>query len=473
MLSEEHGNLLQAPADALVNTVNTAGIMGKGIALQFKQAYPGNFRTYEAACRAGDVRLGSMFTYETGLLDGPRFIINFPTKGHWRSKSKLSDIEAGLADLREVIRTRDIASIAVPPLGCGNGGLDWRDVRPLIEATLGDLPGVHVMLYPPQEAPPAESMPVRTQRPRMTAGRAAMLTMLASYVRLTQLEEPAAVAGASLLEIQKLMYFLQERGQPLRLGYAKGRYGPYAENLNHALEPLEGHYLRGYGDRSQQVLKLSPITLMPGAVDEARQWIDKHSDDATVGRISAVSELMSGFASAYGVELLATVHWAATREACERKNPAALTELIRSWNPRKGRLFTQDHVGKALARLGELSWVLTGNTGYQRINSAWRYGALLLAASSSHSAGSRHRLGPWRSRPQVVEEAGPPRSLVMCLRGMDLLWSIPGRRCRRPLGYRNRRAGGTAWQVCAGRACRRTRAPDCRHGRARPVPRRP
>ena len=152
MLTEERGNLLQAPADALVNTVNTVGIMGKGIALQFKQAYPGNFRAYETACQLGDVRLGKMFTYETGLLDGPRFVINFPTKGHWRSKSKLSDIEAGLADLREVIRERGIDSIAVPPMGCGNGGLAWGDVRPLIEAALGDLPGVHVMLYPPQES---------------------------------------------------------------------------------------------------------------------------------------------------------------------------------------------------------------------------------------------------------------------------------------------------------------------------------
>lgn len=158
MLTEEHANLLQAPADALVNTVNTVGIMGKGIALQFKQAYPGNFRAYETACRHGDVRLGKMFTYKTGQLDGPRFVVNFPTKGHWRSKSKLSDIKAGLADLRDVIQEQGIQSVAVPPLGCGNGGLDWQDVRPLIEAALGGIPGVHVMVYPPQETPPPASM---------------------------------------------------------------------------------------------------------------------------------------------------------------------------------------------------------------------------------------------------------------------------------------------------------------------------
>ena len=189
MVSEEHGNLLEATADALVNTVNTVGVMGKGIALQFKQAYPANFRAYEAACRRGEVRLGRMFTYETGLLEAPRFIINFPTKGHWRARSKLSDIRAGLADLREVISDRDIRSIAIPPLGCGNGGLDWHDVQPLIIEALGDLPDVLVIVYPPEGAPTAPSMKVGTQRPSMTAGRAALLATVGSYVRRSHLED--------------------------------------------------------------------------------------------------------------------------------------------------------------------------------------------------------------------------------------------------------------------------------------------
>ena len=217
MLREAEGNLLDAPVDALVNTVNTVGVMGKGIALQFKQAYPDNFRAYEAACRRGEVQLGRMFVVETGLLDQPRLIINFPTKKHWRARSKLSDIEAGLADLRRVISECQVTSIAVPPLGCGNGGLDWRDVRPLIAGALGDLPGVNVVIYPPKGAPPAESMKVGTARPSMTPGRAALLSLVARYVRVSRLEEPAAPDGASLLEIQKLMYFLQEAGQRLSL----------------------------------------------------------------------------------------------------------------------------------------------------------------------------------------------------------------------------------------------------------------
>jgi O-acetyl-ADP-ribose deacetylase (regulator of RNase III) len=224
-----------------------------------------------------------------------------------------------LADLRRVILDRGITSIAVPPLGCGNGGLDWRDVRPLIDEALGDLPGVRVLVYPPQDAPPPATMPVRTQRPRMTIGRAALLALLGEYSELSRLEGATFTrGGASLLEIQKLMYFLQEAGQPLRLSYAKGRYGPYADNLNHVLQALEGHYLRGYGDRTQKILDLSPITLIDGADGEARQWLEANADDATARRIADVVKLITDFASPYGVELLATVHWTATRNTGHR-----------------------------------------------------------------------------------------------------------------------------------------------------------
>ncbi|MGO9082611.1 MAG: macro domain-containing protein [Streptosporangiaceae bacterium] len=346
--------------DALVNTVNTVGVMGKGIALQFKQAYPDNFRAYEAACRRGGVQLGQMFVVETGLLGQPRLIINFPTKKHWRARSKLSDIKAGLTDLRRVISEYAITSIALPPLGCGNGGLDWRDVRPLITEALGDVPGVDVVVYPPQGAPPAGSMKVGTARPPITPSRAVLLALLAGYVRASRLEEPAAPDGASLLEIQKLMYFLQEAGQRLSLNFAKARYGPYAENLNHALQALEGHYLRGYGDRSQEVLKLSPISLMPGAEDAGRQWLDSHPDEAAA-RIEAVLRLITGFASAYGLELLATVHWVVNHDGADPSDaPEALVQRVRSWNARKGRLFTDAHIRKAAGHLRDQGWLTAG-----------------------------------------------------------------------------------------------------------------
>lgn len=357
MISEETGSLLDAPVDALVNTVNTVGVMGKGLALQFKQAYPANFRAYQAACRHGEVRLGRMFVYEPSVPGQPRYLVNFPTKGHWRDRSSLDDIRAGLADLRRVILDRAITSIAVPPLGCGNGGLDWRDVRPLISEALGDLPDVRVLVYPPQNAPSPDDMPVRTRRPRMTTGRAALLALLGEYTEESWVEGATVTrGGASLLEIQKLMYFLQEAGQPLRLSYAKGRYGPYADNLNHVLQALEGHYLRGYGDRTQQILDLSPIMLIDGADGEARHWLDDSADSATGRRIADVVKLITDFASPYGVELLSTVHWTATREA-PGTDTAALTTAVRAWSPRKERLFTEHHVGVAAGRLRSLSWL--------------------------------------------------------------------------------------------------------------------
>jgi O-acetyl-ADP-ribose deacetylase (regulator of RNase III) len=151
MILISQGNLLVAPVDALVNTVNIKGIMGKGIALQFKRAFPAMFRDYALACKAGRVQLAKMHVFDLGrITGGPRWIINFPTKGHWRERSRLIDIESGLVDLVNTVRRLGIGSIAIPPLGCGNGGLNWADVRPRIEAAFTNLPDVNVLLFEPE-----------------------------------------------------------------------------------------------------------------------------------------------------------------------------------------------------------------------------------------------------------------------------------------------------------------------------------
>jgi len=150
MIELRHGDLLEAPAEALVNAINTEGVMGKGIALQFRRKYPEMFQSYEKACKAGEVRLGHMHIFDLGgLSGGPRWIVNFPTKGHWRERSRMGDIDTGLTDLSAQIARLGIKSIAMPALGCGNGGLDWMTVRPLIEARLGRLPELRVLLFPP------------------------------------------------------------------------------------------------------------------------------------------------------------------------------------------------------------------------------------------------------------------------------------------------------------------------------------
>jgi O-acetyl-ADP-ribose deacetylase (regulator of RNase III) len=155
------GNLLEAPAEAIVNTVNTVGVMGKGLALMFKQAFPQNFMRYAQACKHKEVRAGQMFVTEHLAVGGPRWIINFPTKEHWRDPSQLQWVIDGLQDLCRVIADKGIVSIAVPPLGCGLGGLDWDAVRPEIERALGSLPNVDVLVFEPTAD---YAIPMKTRR---------------------------------------------------------------------------------------------------------------------------------------------------------------------------------------------------------------------------------------------------------------------------------------------------------------------
>ncbi len=339
------GDLLEAPVDALVNTVNTVGIMGKGIALQFKRAFPANFAAYAKACRRGQVALGEMFVYDNGL-ERPRWIVNFPTKGHWRSQSRLTDIDHGLGDLARVIEECDITSVALPPLGCGNGGLDWRDVEPLIRRRLAGL-SVVVHLFAPGVAPTAAAMRVATTSPELTESRAALLTLLHRYSQ--------RAGDVSLVETQKLMYFLQVAGQPLRLNFVKGRYGPYADALRHVLIRLEGHYLEGYGDGSKPVQESEPIRLLDGAADRAAAALRTVTDNAVIDRIERTLDLTHGFESPYGMELLATVHWCASDPAIGSASDA--TACVRSWSDRKARMFTDGHIEAAWAHLESLGWL--------------------------------------------------------------------------------------------------------------------
>lgn len=204
MIHPSSGDVLAAPAEALVNTVNCVGVMGRGIALQFKNAFPNNYKQYAQACKRKEVQPGRMFITATGLLQGPRYIINFPTKRHWRGKSRLEDIEAGLIDLVRVIEDLGITSIAIPPLGCGLGGLAWPVVKSRIEASLAPLESVQIHLYTPISADSVKPAVITNNAPSMTPGRAALIGLMHRY--LEGLLDPFV----SLLEVHKLMYFLQE-----------------------------------------------------------------------------------------------------------------------------------------------------------------------------------------------------------------------------------------------------------------------
>jgi O-acetyl-ADP-ribose deacetylase (regulator of RNase III) len=342
MLTETHGNLLNAKTEAVINTVNCVGVMGKGIALQFKQAFPANYEVYRLACEHGDVRLGHMFVFDTGSMIFPRWIINFPTKDHWKGKSKLQDIESGLRDLVRIVRDLRIRSISVPPLGCGNGGLDWSDVWPLIAQAFATLPDVDVHVYPPEGAPKFDTMKVATKRPRMTRGRALVLQLLGLY--------GAAGYRHSLLEVQKLTYFLQEAGEDLKLQFQKHHYGPYAENVNYVLQRIEGHFIRGYGDRSKD----AEIVVLPEGRAEAETFLEH--DRQAISELDRVGELIEGFETPYGLELLSTVHWLATRENGIQSAKDALM-AVQQWNRRKASLMIEPHVKAAWSQLERLGWL--------------------------------------------------------------------------------------------------------------------
>ena len=341
------GNLLSAPAEALVNTVNTVGIMGRGIALQFKQAYPAMFREYARACKAGEVKLGRMHVVDLGgLTGGPRWIINFPTKGHWRDQSRMADIEAGLQELVATIRKLHISSIAIPPLGCGNGGLNWNEVRPRIEAALANVPEVKALVYAPGGAPEADAMPNRTERPEMTPGQAAMLVLMDRYLK--GLLDP----NISLLEIHKLLYFLQSAGQPLRLKFVAKEFGPYATNLRQVLIRMEKHYTQGYGDGKDSPNQ--PIELLPGAVELADKFL---AEDQIIGaRMDRVAALIEGFEDPHGLELLSSVHWVMREHPEASASPESAVAAVHQWNARKHRTLKHEHIVTAWNRLKALDW---------------------------------------------------------------------------------------------------------------------
>lgn len=333
------GNLLTQNVDALVNTVNTEGIMGKGIALQFKKAWPAMFKDYEAACKRGEVAVGHMHVWATGSLTGPRYVINFPTKRHWRARSKLVDIETGLEDLTRLIRELGITSIAIPPLGCGNGGLDWREVEPRILRSLKPLADtVDIRIFAPAGAPSAAEQPSREPAPKLTPARAALLALMREYERVT-FEPP------TLVEVQKLAYFLQLNGEALRLVFNTAVYGPYADDLRKSLRAMEGHFITGFGDGSLPVTKAEPIRVKPEIYEELDKYIANHP--ATAARIQSVLSEIEGFESTYGLELLATVHWVMTHDATAMANSGVAHNEVGRWNRRKSSLFTQPHVESA------------------------------------------------------------------------------------------------------------------------------
>jgi len=343
MIEFTTGDILTADTEALVNTVNCVGVMGRGIALQFKNKFPDNFKAYETACKKQEVMPGRMFVFNTGELTFPRYIINFPTKRHWKGKSLIEDIESGLEDLARVISERNIQSIAVPPLGSGLGGLDWQKISVRIKNALQEC-NAHILVYEPSGAPQNDVMSHAKKKPEMTAGRAALVGLMDRYLK--GLLDPFM----TLLEVHKLMYFLQESGEPLRLSYTKAIYGPYATNLRHVLNAIEGYYISGYADGGDKPDK--QLELVPGALKEAEKYLQNYPE--TRKRFDRLSDLVDGFESSFCLELLSTVHWVIQKE--NARTYKDILNLIYNWDERKKK-FSNRQIEIATRVLADKGWI--------------------------------------------------------------------------------------------------------------------
>jgi O-acetyl-ADP-ribose deacetylase (regulator of RNase III) len=350
MITFTQGNLLEARAEALVNTVNTVGVMGKGIALMFKERFDENFRRYAAACKAKEVQTGKMFVTPVHELDGPRWIVNFPTKQHWRAPSRMEWVVEGLQDLRRFLAEQQVKSIAIPPLGAGNGGLEWADVREQIERALGDL-DIDILVFEPTKQ--YQNVAKRTGVEQLTPARALIAELVRRYWVMGM--------ECSLLEIQKLAWFLErsiERhnpgNNPLNLQFAPHKYGPYANRLDHLLNNLDGSYLHS----EKRISDADPLDVI--WFDDARKAFLhtylKTEAKAYTQALESTAALIDGFESPFGMELLATVDWLLARENV-MPNVPALRAGLRRWcggpdaAARKERLFDDRALGIALTRL--------------------------------------------------------------------------------------------------------------------------
>jgi O-acetyl-ADP-ribose deacetylase (regulator of RNase III) len=352
MITFEEGNLLKADTEALVNTVNTVGVMGKGIALMFKEAFPENFRAYAAACKKHEIKVGRVFATERrDLVGGPKWIINFPTKQHWRNPSKIEWIRDGLQDLVRFICEHKIKSIALPPLGSGNGGLDWKNVRPLIEAALGHLQDVKVIVYEPTARYQNVAKPSGVEK--LTPARALVAELVRRY----------SVLGfeCTLLEIQKLAYLLQRRivssgkESPLKLAFQADKFGPYAPNLGHLLNSLDGSYLH-CEKRVADASILDTIWFEVSKKDVVATYLKATEAKEFSSALDETTGLIDGFEYPLGMELLATVDWLLDHDKVESTLDGVKKGLAK-WlgggeaSQRKLRLFDDSMIELALSRL--------------------------------------------------------------------------------------------------------------------------
>jgi O-acetyl-ADP-ribose deacetylase (regulator of RNase III) len=361
------GNLLDAETEAIVNTVNTVGVMGKGVALQFREAFPENYQAYKKACEAMAVHIGKVFVTENPALTGPKYIVNFPTKKHWRHPSRIEYVTSGLRDLRRVLEQKKIRSVALPPLGCGNGGLEWAEVRAEIEKALGDLQGVDVVVYQPTTSYQNEVK--KEGVAELTPARAMIVELIRRYL--------AIGFECSNLEVHKLAWFLQrfivafELSNPLRLKFEANRFGPYADNLRQLLNALDGSFLH-CAKRLADAGPMEPITVDSNRLPEVAAFMAGEEVKAFRQALKTTENLIDGFETPFLMELLSTVDWI-QREHHRPLDTAEIVAALKSWPGgktaarRKLSIFNRDTIDLARERLASYQHMLYENASDEAV----------------------------------------------------------------------------------------------------------
>jgi len=333
MITFVKGNLLESNAIALVNTVNTIGIMGKGIALQFRETFTLNNKEYLKACKENSLAPGKLLcVWDSSLQTGKKLIINFPTKIHWRQKSKYEYIESGLVSLVKIIQEKNIESIAIPPLGCGNGGLEWEIVKDMIIKKLSHL-SIDILIYEPNSEIKALLQKQETKKDiELTPARASLLYVLFAFESLGEY--------ATLFAANKLAYFLQRKGQKLNLNFVAHKYGPYAIGVEKVLYYLNGTYLKGL--EQGQSTAFEPLKLNYDKWNEVNHYINNklRSEDAHI--VKSLVKFISNFSSELSLEILASVDFIIKDQPNATVDD--IMEVIKNWSDRKQKLFKRNLV---------------------------------------------------------------------------------------------------------------------------------
>lgn len=326
------GNILESSAMALVNTVNLTGVMGKGIALQFKQQFPQNYKLYKQACIDKSIGIGKLFVTKENSVFGEKIIINFPTKTDWRKSSEYTYIEAGLDDLINIISAYGITSIAIPPLGAGNGGLIWEKVKSIIISKLNQLE-IDIYVYEPSNEI-AEAL--KKERVKLTGARALLLYVLYDLVRQGE--------DVSEFSSEKICYFLQKFGAAdlFKLQYEPKYYGPYSGKVRYVLNALNGSYIMGYSDMNKKPFE--PMSLIPSTYPEIEAMINSDPNLSQIAK--KTTSFLNGFYSNFALELLSSVDFLISKQNCTSEQ--SVFESLMSWNHRKSQLFAkEEYVRKA------------------------------------------------------------------------------------------------------------------------------